>query len=197
MKNKRLVISILAILTVLTAAIIAYSQAQQPSRQTTSGQPVITDAIKFASEYKSVAEDNRFTYISGAQATELLQNGSGILFLGFEECPWCQGLAPLADEAAKAEDLSKINYLDIRAAREANDSDYQKLVEILKEYLSKDDEGQPRIYVPDVTAVKDGKIVARFKQESAPEGTKADSFWTPERKERAISQLRDMIRMTR
>ena len=134
MKNKRLVISILATLTVLTAAIIAYSQAQQPSKQTTSGQPVITDAIKFASEYKSVAEDNRFTYISGAQATELLQNGSGILFLGFEECPWCQGLAPLADEAAKAEDLSKINYLDIRAARETNDSDYQKLVEILKEY---------------------------------------------------------------
>lgn len=197
MKNKRFIILPLVVLAFIATAIVAWVIVQQPTKQTVDEQPVMTDAKKFASEYKKVAEDNRFKYISGAQATELLQNGSGILFLGFEECPWCQGLAPLADQAAKAEDLSKINYLDIRAAREANDSDYQKLVDILKEYLRKDENDQPRIYVPDVTAVKDGKIVARFEQENTPEGTKADDFWTQERKERAISQLRDMIKLTR
>ena len=196
MKSKRLTLLIVATLSILSVVAVAWYQTQQSSKQPAREQSAVTDAKKFANEYKATPEDNRFTYVSGTQATELLQKGTGILFLGFKECPWCQGLAPLVDEAAKAEGLSKIYYLDIRAAREANDSDYQKLVDILKEYLRTGDDGQPRIYVPDVTAVKDGKVVSRFKQESAPEGTKADDFWTTERKERAISQLRDMIKAT-
>ena len=36
------------------------------------------------------------------------------------DLPWCQQLAPLVDDAAKAEGLDKIYYLDIRHARETN-----------------------------------------------------------------------------
>jgi rhodanese-related sulfurtransferase len=118
--------------------------------------------------------------------------------LGFPECPWCQQLAPIVDEAARAEGIEKVYYLNIRDARTNNDATYQKLVEKLQSYLPKDEDGNPRIFVPDVTAVRQGKIVGRFEQEEAADGeeVKPDTFWTTDRRKRAVIQFREMMRQT-
>ncbi len=169
------------------------------SRSQTPPSPQPSDAARFKAAYSRVADDNRFVFASAGEVLEKFESGSGLIFLGFQQCPWCQQLAPLVDEAAKAEGLDKIYYLDIRHARETNDDTYKKLVEKLKPHLRTDENGQPRVYVPDVTALKDGHIVGHFLQETTVDGEKAtaDTYWTEERRARAVEQLRQMIRAMR
>ena len=169
------------------------------SRPQTPVSPQPTDAARFKAAYSRVADDNRFVFASAGEVLEKFESGSGLIFLGFQQCPWCQQLAPLVDDAAKAEGLDKIYYLDIRHARETNDATYKQLVEKLKPHLRTDENGQPRVYVPDVTALKDGRVVGHFLQETTVDGEKAtaDTYWTEERRARAIEQLRRMIRAMR
>lgn len=169
------------------------------SRPQTPVLPQPSDAARFKAAYSRVANDNRFVFASASEVLEKFESGSGLIFLGFQQCPWCQQLAPIVDEAAKAEGLDKIYYLDIRHARETNDDTYKKLVEKLKPHLRTDENGQPRVYVPDVTALKDGRVVGHFLQETTADGEKAtpDTYWTKERRARAVEQLRKMIRAMR
>ena len=169
------------------------------SRSQTPPSPQPSDAARFKAAYSRVANDNRFVFASASEVLEKFESGSGLIFLGFQQCPWCQQLAPLVDDAAKAEGLDRIYYLDIRHARETNDATYKKLVEKLKPHLRTDENGQPRVYVPDVTALKDGRVVGHFLQETTVDGEKAtaDTYWTKERRARAVEQLRKMIRAMR
>ena len=169
------------------------------SRPQTPPSPQPTDAARFKAAYPRVADDNRFVLASVGEVLEKFKSGSGLIFLGFQQCPWCQQLAPIVDDAAKAEGLDKVYYLDIRHARETNDATYKKLVEKLKPYLRTDQNGQPRVYVPDVTTLKDGRVVGHFLQETTVDGEKAtaDTYWTEERRARAVEQLRQMIRAMR
>ena len=118
-----------------------------------------------------------------------------MVFLGFPECPWCQQLVPIIQEAAQSENIDKIYYLNIKESRANNDEVYQKLVTKLQDYLPKDDDGNPRISVPDVTAYRGGQIVGRFEQEATNDGEQVtpDTYWTSERKDRAVEQLREMM----
>lgn len=155
-----------------------------------------TDAEKFAAEYPNTAADSRYVYATNDEVLEAFATGDGVVFLGFPECPWCQQLAPIVDEAAEAEGVDKVLYLNIRTARADNDDVYQQLVEALRDHLSTDEDGNPRITVPDVTALKGGEIVGRFEQEPATDGERVtpDTYWTAERRERAVEQLREMMR---
>lgn len=158
---------------------------------------VVSDAQKFKAEYPSVSDDNHFVYASDRQTVSIFENGTGLVFLGFAKCPWCQSLSGLVDQAAKKEDLQEIDYLDISDHRKNNSQTYQALVAKLNPYLEKDEDGQPVIYVPDITAVKNGKIVGHFEMEEASKDEMAggqDSYWTEARKNSAISQLQQMIK---
>lgn len=195
-EHKRIIITLLIALSIALVAVLVWPKARPHSAP---GMAITADAKKFKEQYARLADDNRFVYATADQVLELFDRGSGVVFLGFKECPWCQQLAPIVDEAAKAERLDKIYYLDIRQARADNDATYQKLLEKLSPYVNKDKEGNPRIYVPDVTALRDGKIVGHFKQETTADGEEAtpDSYWTDERRARAIDQLRQMMVDTR
>ena len=117
-----------------------------------------TDATKFASEYP-VSEDNVFVYRTLEEINKILENGTGLVFLGFPECPWCRGYAPIINEVAKQEKLEKVYYFNIKKDREDNTELYQKAVKLLGDNLRYDDEGNRRIYAPSLIAVKNGKIV--------------------------------------
>ena len=156
---------------------------------------IVSDAAKFKSEYPRVAANNRFVYASDKEVLSIFDNGSGVVFLGFPQCPWCQHLSEHVDRAARAEGVDKIYYLNIRDARASNNEVYQKLVKKLEPYLDKDDSGKPRIFVPDVSIVKNGKIIGRYKEESTgDDNITPDKYWTSERIERTSSQLRGFMR---
>ena len=171
------------IISLVGAAWYLQQYRPQPARQ--------TDAARFQAEYPRVAADNRFIYARDVAVLDVLEHGTGVVFLGYPQCSWCQRLSEYVDQAARAEGVDMVHYLNIRQARTSKNETYQKLVARLAPYLSKDEDGQPRIFVPDVTIVKHGSIVWRYKEE--PTGDSAitpDRYWTAERAQRAVAQLR-------
>ncbi len=193
---------IIAVIVLATASLTAWwcmRKADQSARRRKQSTAALSDAAKFKQYYPQAADDNRFTYVSPDEIKQIFEHGSGLVFLGFKECPWCQKLAPMIDEAAKAEGLTKVYYMDIRQARANNDETYQMLVDKLKGHLAKDGSGNPRIFVPDVTALHDGKIVGRFLPETSidDKGLTPGEYWTTERRADAIKQLRAIIAKTR
>lgn len=174
---------IVVTISLVGAAWYLQQHRPQPARQ--------TDAARFQAEYPRVAADNRFVYARDVAVLDMLEHGTGVVFLGYPQCPWCQRLSEYVDQAARAEGIAAIHYLNIRQVRASKNETYQKLVARLAPYLSKDENGQPRIFVPDVTIVKHGSIVWRYKEE--PTGDSAitpDRYWTAERAQRAVAQLR-------
>ena len=125
-----------------------------------------TDGKKFAEEYGSVTEDNVFVYKSIDEIINILEHGTGVVYLGFPECPWSAAYVPYLNEVAKDNDVEKVYYYNILNDRKDNNDNYKKLVEILKDHLRYDEEGNKRIYAPSVIAVKDGEIVG-FDDETA------------------------------
>jgi thiol-disulfide isomerase/thioredoxin len=199
--NKRMLTSLVIVLGIgLAIGLVWYTtvnnQDQREESSSIDQSAQQTDAAKFKQQYPKVAADNRFVFANADEVVDLFERGDGVVFLGFSECSWCQQLAPIVDEAAKAEGLDKIYYLNIREARQNNDETYRALVKKLENYLPKDKDGNPRIFVPDVTVLRQGEIVGRFEQEPTADGEKAtsDTYWTSERRERAVAQLQEMMR---
>ena len=119
----------------------------------------VTDASKFKEEYSNISEDNVFVYRTDKEIIDILKHGTGIVYLGFPECPWCQAYVSYLDEVAKETKIEKIYYLNILEIRKNNTKEYQEIVSLLDNYLSYDEEGKKRIYVPAIVAVKEGEII--------------------------------------
>ena len=193
--NKKFIAMVSVIIILCGAAAGLWYNRQHSAEQPKTPSTNVSDATKFKSEYPRVATNNRFVYASDEEVLNIFDSGSGVVFLGFPQCPWCQHLSEHVDRAARAEGVDKIYYLNIRDARASNSEVYQKLVKKLESYLDKDDSGKPRIFVPDVSIVKNGKIIGRYKEESTGDDSiTPDKYWTTERIERTSSQLRGFMR---
>ena len=137
----------------------------------------ITDGERFFTEYNQVPVDNVFNYATAKEAIELFNEKQAVIFFGFKDCKWCQSYAPILDEYAKENKIDTIYYVDIKEDRANNTEEYQMLVKLLDKYLSKDDEGNKRIYVPNVYFVKDGKIVGHNNDTSMEEGADTEGYY--------------------
>ena len=172
--NKKVKYIILGVLLLLIASLVVYFVFIKKDNN--------TDNIKFSKEYTSVSKDNVFVYRSKDEIINILEHGTGLVYLGFPECPWCMAYVPLLNEIAKNEGIEKIYYYNIREDRKNNTEFYQKGVSILNDYLNYDEEGKKRIFVPNVTFVKEGKIIFNDNETSLiSEGTPSE-YWTEEKK---------------
>lgn len=168
MKEKKLFI-IGAILVVL-GLILSYFFLIKKGDNKESGRE------KFKSEYTNVTSDNPFVYRNVDQIINILEKGTGVVYLGFPECPWCQAYVPYVEEVAKKVGIDKVYYFNIKEDRKNNTEEYQKIVKILDVYLSNDDEGNKRIYVPAIIIVQNGKII-EFDDETSKD---TKGYKTPE-----------------
>lgn len=137
----------------------------------------ITDGEKFYRQYNQVPVDNVFKYTTAKEAIELFKADQAVIFFGFEECKWCQSYAPMLNEYAKSNNIKTIYYVDIKEDRANNSKEYQDLVTLLSSYLSSDDNGNKRIYVPDVYFVQDGKIVGHNNDTSLEVGADVERYY--------------------
>lgn len=180
MKRKMLIITLILSVLLLTSC---------------KGKETISDSKKFASEYTQVQEYNVFTYRSEDEIIKILEHGTGIVYLGFPECPWCQAYVPILNEVADIEGLDKVYYYNILTDRQDNTEFYQKLVSILSDNLRYDEEGNKRIYVPAVISVVEGKITG-FDDESSYDTlgfNDPKDYWTEERIKNLKLKLTNMI----
>lgn len=96
------------------------------------------------------------------------EKGSGILYYGRTNCPWCQRAVPVLDEVAQETGVT-IYYIDAQqplatAADGSVDAAksqevYQELLSYISPILEKDEDGEPAFQIPEVIGVKNGEIV--------------------------------------
>ncbi len=178
MKNKGLIFGLIAIIIILIGVVI-YLLVRDNNKEDVE---TPTDAQKFSEEYSSISDDNVFVYASFDEIIDVLDGGSGIVYLGFPECKWCEAYVPYLNEVAEDVGISQILYYNIREDRSNNSENYQKIVELLDGYLTDDEEGNPRIYVPAVIFVNNGTIVGFDDETSLDTGgfTNPADYWSEE-----------------
>lgn len=151
------------------------------------------DEIKFKEEYESlngkkttsgkeyldveILKDNNIQYKTLKEINEII-DGTGVIYFGFPECPWCRNAIPLILEAAKEVGISEIYYCNAKDERnelyldengniitkKEGSEDYNTLLLKLKDTLSVygglNDENLKRLYFPTLLVVKDGEVLA-------------------------------------
>lgn len=182
-KNVYIIFGIIAVLILIISLSLLFKKDK------------MSDAERFAKEYDFTV-NNVFVYRNLDEINKILENGTGVVYLGFPECPWCRGYIPYLNEVAINEHLDKIYYFNILNDRKNNTSGYKKTVQLLNDYLKYDNEGNKRIYVPAVIAVNNGKIVG-FDDESSLD-TKGyetpEEYWKNEDLDGLKKRLSDMIK---
>ena len=179
MKNKNYILIVLIILVIGVILLYVFKKDET------------SDAKRFAQEYTEVSEDNVFVYRSSEEVIKLLKHGTGVVYLGFPECPWCQTYAKYLNEIAKEVGVEKIYYYNILEDRTNNTEVYQEIVSLLGDTLQYDEEGNPRIYVPNVSFHVGGKIIGSDCETS--KDTKG--FETPEEywNEEEVKELKNKL----
>lgn len=166
------------------------------SKESDNQNTTIPDSVKFSNEYSSLDAGNVFVYREIDEIISILDNGTGIVYLGFPECPWCQAYVPYLNDVAKENNLDKIYYFNILEDRKNNTDKYMEIVNLLKFYLRYDEEGKKRVYVPAVIAVKEGNIVG-FDDETSydTKGFKnPEDYWTKDEIQELKLKLTNMIK---
>ncbi|MBQ7891250.1 MAG: thioredoxin family protein [Erysipelotrichaceae bacterium] len=152
-----------------------------------------TDAQKFKKEYEAlngqsndagvlhktieISENNPMIYATDEEVITMLESGTGIIYFGFPDCPWCRAALPVLLEAAEEELMTKIYYLNNKEQRDTREaletggsvvtkdgtSEYYRIVNALGEHASvyegMGDDSIKRLYYPTVVFVHEGEIV--------------------------------------
>ena len=188
MKKKRIII-LVSVIILFMIGVVSLVLFLKKDKKT------VSDMEKFSAEYHEVAKNNVFVYRNIDEIINILEKRTGIVYLGFPECKWCQRYTKYLNEVAMDMGISKIYYYNIREDRKLNTENYHKIVSILENYLQNDEEGNKRIYVPSVIALKKGEIVG-FDDETAWD-TKGfetpDEYWNTDEVNDLKEKLEKMI----
>lgn len=182
-KQTKITIGILSSILLVLTSILGYHRLQPKQ---------MIDAVKFQKEYTKIDQDNIFVYRDLEDIIDILKHGTGIVYLGFPECPWCQAYVPYLNEVAKKQGFDTIYYYNIKEDREKNTKAYQEVVSILDEHLDYNNEGKKRVFVPDVTFVQEGKIVGHDNETSmiSDEDMTPEKYWTKENVKKLKEKLK-------
>ena len=152
-----------------------------------------SDAFQFKKEYEAlngkkttngekylevnISKDSKVYYATYQQIMDLLDHGTGVIYFGFPECPWCRNAVPVLLEAAEETPIDRIYYFNALSMRDKKSLDengniiteqegteeYYQLVEALRSVLGPyeglNDDTILRLYFPTVVFVKDGEII--------------------------------------
>lgn len=114
--------------------------------------------------------DHVFEEVTTEESLKLFVNGTGIVIYSYETCPWCNRVMPVLNEAAKAKGV-KVFYVNIysdafmQLSNQKKSDQIQALYTCLDPILDREKDEttgkeKPVMQVPEVVAVKDGKITA-------------------------------------
>lgn len=194
-KDQKVLISIIVVLVIIASIFGVYAFKHKDEKHCKTEE---TDAIKFKREYEEyndkkydngksyfkidLSNKNLFKYITEEKAVEFLKEGTGVIYFGFPQCPWCRSLVPYLEEIGKEYGVEEIYYLNISDIRDTykiidnkavvdkkGTDSYYELLKLLDSYLEKykinDEKGKEydtkvkRLYAPTTVVVKNGKVV--------------------------------------
>ena len=160
---------------------------------------VVSDAQKFKKEYEdlnnkqlengdilvnlNILDENPMVYSSTQQIEELLNNNSGIVYLGFPESNASREVVQILLDVAFIYHVDTINYINIKDIRSSvrvdngkllltkGKSTYYKLLELFDEQLEDFNylyngkiyiTNEKRIFAPTIIFIKDGKVIDSY-----------------------------------
>lgn len=101
-----------------------------------------------------------FQEITFAESLRLFtEKGSGILYYGYDNCPYCERGIPLLNEAALETGVT-VYYIDVYGPMQPTRDEYDDLVSYIEETFIEDKDGNKSFFVPLVIGVKNGEITA-------------------------------------
>lgn len=158
MKDKKLLIYLI-VFAVLILGFVILSFFNKEQNRTNE------DSLRFKNEYEAlngsipmtISENNPIKYLDFTETEQILTTGTGVIYFGFPSCPWCRNIIPVLFNTADKNNWDTIYYVNPRELK-SNEKNYNKLLEILSNYLRESD-GKKVLYVPDVYFVKNGTIV--------------------------------------
>lgn len=122
--------------------------------------------FKISYEYLNIVEDsngktvkvnipfkNNIKYIKGKEVGKTFKNKTGIVYLGYNTCPWCRSIIETLIDVAK-DNNKTIYYVDLH---NINKETKKELKDYLSDYLEERD-GVKGFSSPDVYFIKNGKI---------------------------------------
>ena len=135
----------------------------------------------------STMSDPEHIYISAADPDKFVSDltdpsVSGVFYIGYPSCPFCNQAVPIMNEVAKAEG-KWVRYLDASSVDFSSDI-YDRLMEIF-EGTSVLDDGE--FYVPQMIAIKNGKVVGNHLSLTDDYTTSQGTITASQRKEVASS----------
>lgn len=183
MKNNKMILKVIILILLVLGVILSITLNNRNNIKEN------TDAIKFKETYESLNgkktssgntypkvtlnDNNPFVYKSAKEIVETLKNGTGLIYLGFPNCPWCRNSVNVLQYV----NTNEILYLDVTDHRDSYEvidgeltktkegtKEYYEILELLDSILTDYEvdglnTNEKRIYVPLVVGVKDGKIV--------------------------------------
>lgn len=191
--KKKIMVVFLMVLLLGIGGFFFISKKMKEKNTTYNTQPNNQEeAKKFASEYTEVSEENVFVYRTPDEIIEIMKHGTGVTYLGFPECQWCQFYVKYLNEVAKEVGIEKIYYTNTKELKATSMDKYNEIVHLLDGYLQYNDEGKPWIFVPNVTFIIEGNIIGNDYETSKDTHGLAEpsAYWTEEE----ISALKQRLK---
>ncbi|MCL2362149.1 MAG: S-layer homology domain-containing protein [Defluviitaleaceae bacterium] len=159
--------------------------------------------------YVAIPEFNLIQFTTPEEILEIAQSGTGLIFFGFPQCPWCRQMAPLLIDVALSKGLDAIHYIDMTTVRTTwvlqdgvpvmTDPGHPLYQELLVEFASviepmdlnpfhltdqtgnRVNTGELRIFVPTVVAIREGVIVGShvYTVPASAPGNAYGNHWNP------------------
>ena len=87
------------------------------------------------------------------------EKGSGILYFGYDDCPFCERGVPLLNEAVLETGVT-VYYIDVYGPFQPTAEEYEELMGYIEEFMIEDSSGAKAFFVPWVIGVKNGEVTA-------------------------------------
>lgn len=194
-ENKvRIIAIVLMFLLIIAMVYKFYNENKKEEEEPTT---VREDAKRFKEEYESlngkknsndteyltvnISENNAITYKTDEEIIDILKSSTGVVYFGYNSCPWCRSMVETMLKSLDTNNVSKVYYVDIKDIRSSYEVENRKLIKtnegtesyyeilsILNEYLTdykitdskkEYDTKEKRLYAPTVVAVKNGQII--------------------------------------
>ena len=197
-KDKKLFLGVIVLLLIFMVfvGILAFKDKKEETKK----EAETTEAMNFKMEYETlnnkvntnngkqykslnISNNNPVDYASEEEIISILEQKTGIIYLGFPTCPWCRSMLPVLLQTMDNMNIDKLYYLNILEMRDTFELDdkghaekvkdgtegYYKMLEILDDFLEpfyltnekgkEIDTKEKRIYAPTVIGVKNGRVV--------------------------------------
>ena len=103
-------------------------------------------------------EDGSFCYADIEVFKSLFNDKkTTIVYIGYEDCPWCRELCPVLDEYLRKYEF-RAYYYDIQIGDNGTAENLTEIEQLLLDKLEKDEEGKPILYSPTIVYIQQGRV---------------------------------------